>query len=115
LSADGVPITSLATLVRSKNAGPFVISLDFVFGDRETFDRVRDSGAVSRESIATLYGLSPDRVSDVIEYPAANALKVNIARDVAAGGFGERDLYGSQQGALLDRLIVPIGELPLPS
>ena len=109
MSAGGVPITSLATLVRSKNAGPFVISLDFVFPDRETFARVRDSGAVSRESIAALYGLAPERVSDVIEYPAANALKVNIARDGAAGGFGERDLYGSQQGALLDRLIVPAG------
>jgi hypothetical protein len=115
VSADGVPITSLATLVRSKNAGPFVISLDFVFPDRETFALVRDSGAVSRDSIATLYGLALNRVSEVIEYPAANALKVNIARDVAAGGFGERDLYGSQQGALLDRLTVPIGERPLRS
>jgi hypothetical protein len=110
VSADGVPVTSLATLVRSKNAGPFVISLDFVFPDGETFVRVRDSGAVSRESIAALYGLPQERVSDVVEYPAANALKVNIARDRAAGGFGERDLYGSQQGALLDRLIVPAGE-----
>jgi Domain of unknown function (DUF4387) len=108
VSAEGVPITALATLVRSKNAGPFVVSLDFVFPDRETYTRVRDSGAVSRESIATLYRLAPDRVSEVIEYPAANALKVNIARDGAAGGFGERDLYGSQQGALLDDLLVPI-------
>jgi hypothetical protein len=110
VNAGGVPITSLATLVRSKNAGPFVISLDFVFPDRETFVRVRDSGAVSRQSIALLYGLSPERVSDVIEYPAANALKVNIARRTAAGGLGERDLYGSQQGALLDRLLVPPGK-----
>jgi hypothetical protein len=110
VSADGVPITSLATLVRSKNAGPFVISLDFVFPDGDTFARVRDSGAVSRESIAALYGLAPERVSDVVEYPAANAIKVNIARDRAAGGFGERDLYGSQQGALLDRLMVPAAE-----
>jgi Domain of unknown function (DUF4387) len=110
VSAGGVPITSLASLVRSKNAGPFVISLDFVFPDHETFARVRDSGAVSRDSVAALYGLAPERVSDVIEYPAANALKVNIARESAAGGFGERDLYGSQQGAILDRLIVPTSE-----
>jgi hypothetical protein len=102
----GTPITELATLVRSKNAGPFVISLDFVFPDRETFLRVRDSDAVSREAIAELYGIPLARVSDVIEYPTANALKINIVRDRGAGGFGERDLYGSQQGALLDRLLV---------
>lgn len=108
MSTEGVPVTSLATLVRSKNAGPFVVSLDFVFPDGETYERVRDSGAVSRQSIAALYGLAPARVSEVIEYPAANALKINIARDRAAGDFGERDLYGSQQGALLDGLLVPL-------
>ncbi len=102
----GTPITQLATLVRSKNAGPFVISLDFVFPDRDTFICVRDSGALSREAIAELYAIPAHRVSEVIEYPAANALKINITRDGGAGGLGERDLYGSQQGALLDLLLV---------
>jgi hypothetical protein len=106
VTPEGTPITELATLVRSKNAGPFVISLDFVFPDRGTYLRVRDSGALSRDAIAKLYAIPADRVSDVIEYPAANALKVNITRAVSAGAFGERDLYGSQQGALLDRLLV---------
>jgi hypothetical protein len=46
----------------------------------------------------------------VIEYRAANALKVNLLRERPAGSFGENDIYGSQQGCLLDRLMVPIGE-----
>src|SRR5690242_2460699 len=102
-----VPITDLATLVRSKNAGPFVISLDFVFPNVETYSAVRDSQAISRESIADLYSLPVTRVSDAIEYPAANAIKVNILRDRPAGSFGERDIYGSQHGALLAALHVP--------
>jgi hypothetical protein len=105
-----VPVTQLARLVRSKNAGPFVISLDLVFPDRDTWEQVRRSGVFSREAIADLYRIPLERVSEVIEYPAANAFKVNIARVRPAGSFGESDLYGSQQGSLLDRLLVPLGE-----
>jgi hypothetical protein len=111
MSAAGVPVTSLARLVRSKNAGPFVISLDLVFSDRSTFDAVRASGEVTREAIAALYRLPLERVGEVIEYPAANALKINLFRERPAGSFGENDLYGSQQGALLDGLLVPAPEL----
>src|SRR5262245_5895795 len=111
MSASKLPITEVVNLVRSKNAGPFVISLDFVFPDRATYEAVRNSGAINRTAIAKLYELPVERVSDVIEYPAANARKVNIARERAAGSFGETDLYGSQQYSLLDRLLVPTPEL----
>lgn len=110
MSRPGVPITEVATLIRSKNAGPFVISLDFVFPDPETHRAVRDSGAISRESIAELYSLPLARVSDVIDYPAANAIKINLIRERPAGAFGELDIYGSQQGGLLDELLVPLAE-----
>jgi hypothetical protein len=111
MSSDGVRITDLATLIRSKNAGPFVVSLDFVFPDRETYEAVRDAEVVTRESIARLYSLPVTRVSEAIQYPAANAIKVNLLRERPAGAFGERDIYGSQQGALLDELIVPQRQL----
>ena len=107
MSVGGVPVTQLAKLVRSKNAGPFVVSLDLVFSDAATYEAVRASGAVTRETIAMLYRLPLERVHEVIEYPAANALKINLVREHPAGTFGERDLYGSQQGALLDHLLVP--------
>jgi hypothetical protein len=108
MRSEGVPITELATLIRSKNAGPFVISLDFVFPDRGTYEWVRDSGAVTRKVIAQLYSLPVTRVSEPIEYPAANAIKLNLLREQAAGAFGETDIYGSQQGAILDELLVPL-------
>ena len=107
MSRELVPVTSLVKLARSKNAGPFVISIDLVFPDRATYESIRDSGAISRETIALVFGVAPARVSEVIEYAAANALKVNLYRERPAGSFGETDLYGSQHGALLDHLLVP--------
>jgi Domain of unknown function (DUF4387) len=106
MTAGGLPIAELATLIRSKNAGPFVISLDFVFPDEQTYAAVRDSDALTTESIAALYSLPPERVSEVIHYPAANAIKVNLLRERPAGSFGERDLYGSQHGGVLQELVV---------
>ena len=37
-------LASLARLIRSKNAGPFVLTFDIMFDDVQTYSRVRDSG-----------------------------------------------------------------------
>lgn len=112
MSGRAVPITELATLARSKNAGPFAISLDLVFPDRATWLLVRDAHVFTRARVAELYRLPLERVSDVIEYPAANALKINLYRERPAGSVGERDTYGSQQHPPLDGLLVEVKERP---
>ncbi len=91
-------------MVRSKNAGPFLISLDLVFPDRATYDAAKALGTVSRRSITKLYRLPLERVSEVFEYPAANSLKMNLMRVRPSGSVEERDVYGAQQHALLDLL-----------
>ncbi|MGH6620048.1 MAG: DUF4387 family protein, partial [Alphaproteobacteria bacterium] len=45
-------IGELARLIRSKNAGPFVLTFDIMFADREVYERVKQSGALSREAVA---------------------------------------------------------------
>jgi hypothetical protein len=52
----------LASLIRSKNAGPFELTFDVMFADQATFERVRRSGVLSRESVAKLYRLSANEV-----------------------------------------------------
>ena len=36
-------IGELAKLVRSKNAGPFVMTIDIMFADEETYNKVKKS------------------------------------------------------------------------
>ena len=48
----------LASLIRSKNAGPFVLTFDILFSDDATYRRVRDSGALNAEEFARRYGIS---------------------------------------------------------
>ena len=45
-------IAKLAKVIRSKNAGPFQLTIDLLFPARETFELVRTSGVIDREIVA---------------------------------------------------------------
>ena len=61
-------IKDIAVTCRSKNASPFLVTLDIVFPDRETFEKVRASGVINAELISSLYSVP---VKDVllVEFP----------------------------------------------
>jgi hypothetical protein len=99
-------IRDLARACKSKNAGPYEITLDIIFGDRETFDRVRRSGVISPALFARLYGVPPSSVL-LTEYPPAFAYKATFERRVASGAVGDTDVYGAQQHAPLLDVEVP--------
>ena len=102
----GVQIGTLAKVVRSKNAGPFQLTIDFLFPDRDAFDQVVRSGALTPQAVAEAYGLPLDRVEGVYFWEAALAVKVTLKRDVSAGAPGDRDCYGAQQHAPLLPLLI---------
>ena len=95
----------LTRLIRSKNAGPFELTFDLIFKDREGFDLVRKSGVVSAEAISRLYGLPVNEVQ-VFELPAILALKMSIPRPAFSGDIDDTDVYGGQFHSRLVRLKV---------
>ena len=94
------PLASLARLIRSKNAGPFVLTFDIMFEDEARYRRVRDSGALTRERIAQLYGLPASQVQFFF-CDHALAVKASIPRPVTQGDVGDADGHGGQQYAPL--------------
>jgi hypothetical protein len=96
-------LTDLAHIIRSKNAGPFELTLDILFRREEDFAAVRDRNLITREEIARRYGIDLDAVSAVIYFTPARAVKIVLARACASGSPGDTDVYGAQQHApLLD-------------
>jgi hypothetical protein len=92
----------LAKLIRSKNAGPFQLTIDVMFEDQETYERVLGSGVLSREEFSRLYGTPLDDVK-IINYDAANAIKITIPRPITSGDLGDGDMMGGQlYGPLVD-------------
>ncbi len=92
-----------AKVVRSKNAGPFLITFDVLFPDRDVFNRVRTAGRLSATAVAERFNVSVNEIIGFEFYPFANAVKFSIRRPVVSGSIGDSDVYGAQQHApLLD-------------
>jgi hypothetical protein len=82
--------------VRSKNAGPFWITLDLFFDGEAQYARFRDAPALSSEAVAQVYGVDPAHVR---RYPvdSLQVLKISFPRRTPQGGAHERDMHGGQQ------------------
>ena len=100
-------ISDLAVVCKSKNAGPFEVTIDAVFADRQTFEKVKISGVLCADLFARLYRV---RVEEVIftVYDAGLAFKATLPRLIPAGDIGDTDVYGAQQHAPLLAVDVPV-------
>jgi Domain of unknown function (DUF4387) len=100
-------IKDVAKVCKSKNAGPFELTVDVVFGDAETFQRVKATGVLCSALFARLYNV-PEQHVLFTPYDAAFAFKATFPRLVPAGDFGDTDVYGCQQHAPLLDVDLPI-------
>jgi uncharacterized protein DUF4387 len=96
-------IGEVAQFVTSKNAGPFLLTLDVVFADEPTYRTFKSLRALDRHVIAQLYGIAHTDVLDIIEFDPAYAVKVTMRRPLGSGALGETDVYGAQQHVPLMR------------
>ena len=97
----------LAQLIRSKNAGPFEITLDIIFKNRDDFESVRKSGVITRELISELYNVPTQAIITFGFFDLINAVKITLPRPRAQGGIGETDMHAAQQHAPLQEVRVP--------
>jgi len=102
-----VKLRNLATVIRSKNAGALMITLDIIFDKRELYEQVRDSNAITPKSLAPLYNTSDNEVF-ITPFDVALAIKITLPREVISGALGDTDIYGAQQHAPLMDIEVPI-------
>ena len=99
-------LADLAGVLRSKNAGALLCTLDVMFDDDETYRRVLNSGTLTPQNVARLYGVSDNEVA-VIPYDVAYAIKITIPRLFPSGDPQDTDIYGAQQHAPLLDIEIP--------
>ena len=92
-------IIELAKVIRSKNSGPFKITLDVIFKDEKKYNYVKNANVITPELIAKLYQISKDDIIAFTWYEQGRALKVTIPRTIPSGSPGDTDVYGCQQHA----------------
>jgi hypothetical protein len=94
----------LATEVRSKNAGPFWMTLEAFMPDDETYC-VADT-LITPDVIAELYQVAPESLQ-IFRIPDLRVVKVSFPRPVVQGCLRDRDMHAGQHH-------VPLASLPVP-
>jgi hypothetical protein len=105
-----VPITELAAVIRSKNAGPYELTVDIMFKDERDYLQLRKIRFFTKELFARIYGIPVSRIINVVYFDAAFAVKCTMVRPTVSGAPGDTDIYGAQQHAPLLKLRVPLRE-----
>lgn len=101
------PLGELAKLIRSKNAGPWMMTIDVMLPDAETFERVVRSGVLTPDKVGPLLGIDPADI-ELYEYSPAHTVKMSFPRKFPNGHPDDTDIFGGQQFA-------PLVSLPIPS
>jgi len=86
----------LADKVRSKNAGPFWVTIDAFFPDRRTYDIAAADGALTQASIAALYRM-PETDIQIFRIPELEVIKISFPRTTPQGSVGDRDVHAASQ------------------
>ncbi len=98
-------------LIRSKDAGPFMLTIDLFFADAAVHEAFRASRVLSPEVIARLYRLRPEDV-EAYDMAEISAMKISFPRAVASGEFGDTDITGGQQYAVLVEYLASLAYSP---
>lgn len=91
----------IAQKVRSKNAGPFWLTIDIFCGDAGAFERVRDG--LTSAAVAQALGA---RGQDLKRFDMAdlNVVKFSLPRPTVQGHIHDADMHGAAWGALIAEL-----------
>jgi len=89
----------LVLKVRSKNAGPFWVTIDIFCDTPEAYARVTQGLATA--TVAGLYQV-PEQLLKRFDIPDLRVVKFSLPRPVIQGSAADRDMHGAQYAALLE-------------
>jgi hypothetical protein len=89
-------VRDVCSHVRSKNAGPFWITIDVFFDGEELYRRYRDDVVFTVEQIALLFATQKELVKRS-PVDRLNMIKISFPRPKPQGGIVERDMHSGQQ------------------
>ena len=94
------PTTTTGYHIRSKNAGPFWLTIDIFCDDVSTFQRLCDEPRLGSSAIASLLHTDPTGIK-TFKIEALNVIKISLPRPVVQGAVDDRDMHGAQWANLV--------------
>ncbi len=93
-------LCDVAELVRSKNAGPFWVTVALFFNGPDLLRRYRDTRSLDSGLFQRLFGANPAQVKR-IPVDSLNMIKISYPRPHPQGWKDERDMHSGQLFARL--------------
>jgi Domain of unknown function (DUF4387) len=89
-------LAEVCRFIRSKNAGPFWITVDLFFKDDASYRTYASDPVLSAELFHRLYGVKQSEVK-FFRIDSLNTVKISYPRVHPQGWRGERDMHSGQQ------------------
>lgn len=90
-------LKDVASVIRSKNAGPYELCFDIIFKDEAIYFKAKEAQIITVENFTELYGIEISSILNLVYFDPAKAIKITIERPISSGAIGEKDVYGAQQ------------------
>ena len=87
--------------IRSKNAGPFWITIDIFCGNKQVYDDICIN--LDNLEIANLLKIDCQNLKR-FEIENLNVIKFSFPRNIIQGNIYDRDMHGAQLGILLSEM-----------
>ncbi len=94
-------VADIVTKVRSKNAGPFWLTVDIFCGDAAAYDRVVTG--LSTDRVAAAFDVAPETLKrfDIVDL---HVVKFSLPRPTIQGDIADRDMHGAGWAPLVAEL-----------
>jgi hypothetical protein len=90
-------LIDLAKVIRSKNAGPFMTSIDIFFDERKNYEKVKKT--LTPKIISELYNISIEDVVGIFCLDIVMGIKVTITKPIGTASGDQKcsDIFGANQ------------------
>ncbi|BBD44297.1 PF14330 domain protein [Petrimonas sp. IBARAKI] len=97
-------LTDVASVIRSKNSGPYELTFDIIFKEMDMYQQVKSAKVFTAQMFALLYHIPESQIISLVHFDPAKAVKITVVRPIPSGALGETDVYGAQQHAPLMKM-----------
>ena len=98
-----VSVSSLADTIRSKNAGPFWVTIDIFCDDDTSFKRL--SHGLDTQQLAKALNQMEHTIKR-FDIESLNVIKFSLPRPVVQGHRLDRDMHGAQWALLIGEIVI---------
>ena len=94
---------SIVKNIRSKNAGPFWVTIDIFCLDAESLKVILKE--IDVDLISTMFKINKRKIK-IFKIDNLNVIKISFPRTVVQGHMNDRDMHGAQYSLLLKEFLL---------